>query len=97
MIYVKQSNGAQVCSSQYNIQVVNFKLGNVLNTDLSIPLPKPMQFWNTAILSFQVVLEGNMRDAISSGLINTIHSGHYMILDRRIFNSDAWVCVCKFR
>lgn len=96
MLYVKSASGCQNIQDLYPIRVIQFKTGSALNTWLDVPLPSGMKFWNTSILSFNIVYEGNMRDAVMIGAIEYIHSGNYKILDTKALNVDAWVLLCKF-
>lgn len=96
MLYVKSSLGCQNIQDLYPIRVIKFKTGTSLNTWLDVPLPSDMEFWNTSILSFNVVYDGNMRDGVMMGAIEYMHSRNYKILDTKALNVDAWVLLCKF-
>lgn len=96
MLYVKSSSGCQNIQDLYPIRVIKFKTGSSLNTWLDVPLPSGMEFWNTSILSFNVVYEGSMRDGVRLGVIQYYHSRNYMILDPKVLNVDAWILLCKF-
>lgn len=96
MLYVKSSTGCQNIQDLYPIRVIKFKTGSALNTWLDVPLPSDMEFWNTSILNFNIVYEGNMRDGVMLGAIEYIHSRNYKILDPKALNVDAWVLLCKF-
>lgn len=96
MLYVKSSSGCQNIQDLYPIRVIKFKTGSSLNTWLDVPLPSGMEFWNTSILSFNVVYEGSMRDGVRLGAIEYYHSSSYKILDPKVLNVDAWLLLCKF-
>ena len=79
------------------IKLVRFKTGTALNTDYTIPLPTGWYFYNTALLSFQVVMGGTVRDGINNNAISTAHSGNYRVINPQALNSDAYVIVYKYR
>lgn len=78
-------------------KVINFKTGAQLNTDYTIPLPDGYYFYNTALLSFQVAMNGVMRDGINNNAISTANSGNYRVLNSQALNADAYVIAYKYR
>lgn len=84
-------------ASLSNIKVVSFKTGTALNTDYTIPLPDGCYFYNTALLSFQVVMNSVMRDGINNNAIATANSGNYRVLNSQALNADAYVVLYKYR
>ena len=78
-------------------KVINFKTGAQLNTDYTIPLPDGCYFYNTALLSFQVVMGGAMRDGINNNAISTANSGNYRVLNSQALNAEAYVVLYKYR
>ena len=78
-------------------KVINFKTVAQLNTDYTIPLPDGCYFYNTALLSFQVVMGGAMRDGINNNAISTANSGNYRVLNSQALNAEAYVIAYKYR
>lgn len=78
-------------------KVINFKTGAQLNTDYTIPLPDGYYFYNTALLSFQVAMNGVMRDGINNNAISTASSGNYRVIDSEALNSGAYAILYKYR
>ena len=72
-------------------KVINFKTGAQLNTDYTIPLPDGCYFYNTALLSFQVIMNGAMRDGINNNAISTASSENYRVLNSQALNAVALV------
>ena len=72
-------------------KVINFKTGAQLNTDYTIPLPDGRYFYNTALLSFQVIMNGAMRDGINNNAISTASSENYRVLNSQALNAVALV------
>lgn len=79
------------------LKVINFKTGAQINTDYTIPLPDGCYFYNTALLSFQVVMGGAMRDGINNNAISTASSENYRVLNSQALNADAYVIAYKYR
>lgn len=66
-------------------------------TEYEIPLPDGWEFWNTMLLNFSIVFEGNLRDAIHMGIVNVWSSSGYTIKNAKATNSGAWALIYKFR
>lgn len=79
------------------IEKIDLRTGDQLNKDYTIPLPEGYYFYNTALLSFQVVLGGAMRDGINNNLIATAHSANYRVINSGALNAEAHVLICKYR
>lgn len=97
MLYVKQSSSSIPIVSKYQIQLVSFKLGPEPNIEYEIPLPSGMYFWNTMLIAFTVIYQGNARDGINGKFVETSHSGAYVIKNSGICNQDAFTLVVKYR
>ena len=78
-------------------RTINFETGSQINTDYTIPLPDGCYFYNTALLSFQVTMNGVMRDGINNNAISTANSGNYRILNSQALNAEAYVVLYKYR
>ena len=78
-------------------KVINFKTGSQINTDYTIPLPDGCYFYNTALLSFQVIMNGAMRDGINNNAISTASSENYRVLNSQALNVEAYVIAYKYR
>lgn len=78
-------------------RTINFETGSQINTDYTIPLPDGCYFYNTALLSFQVTMNGVMRDGINNNAITTAHSGNYRVTNSQALNADAYVILYKYR
>lgn len=101
-LLANQANGMiagakAVAALNDKFKVISFKTGTSLNTDYSIPLPDDWYFYNTALLSFQVAMNGTMRDGINNNAISTSHSGNYRVINSQALNSEAYVIAYKYR
>lgn len=85
----------KVCNSTF--RVVQFQTGQYTDTEYEIPLPDGWEFWNTMLLNFSIVFEGNLRDAIHMGVVNVWSSSSYTIKNAKATNSGAWALIYKFR
>ena len=79
------------------IEKIDFRTGDQLNTDYTIPLPEGYYFYNTALLSFQVAVGSSMRDGINNRLITTAHSSNYRVINSGALNAEAHALICKYR
>ena len=80
-----------------SFRVVHFQTGQYTDTEYEIPLPDGWEFWNTMLLNFSIVFEGNLRDAIHMGIVNVWSSSGYTIKNAKATNSGAWALIYKFR
>lgn len=78
-------------------RVVQFQTGQYTDTEYEIPLPDGWEFWNTMLLNFSIVFEGNLRDAIHMGVVNVWSSSRYTIKNAKATSSGAWALIYKFR
>lgn len=78
-------------------RVVQFQTGQYTDTEYEIPFPDGWEFWNTMLLNFSIVFEGNLRDAIHMGLVDVWSSSGYTIKNAKVTSSDAWALIYKFR
>lgn len=78
-------------------RVVQFQTGQYTDTEYEIPLPDGWEFWNTMLLNFSIVFEGNLRDAIHMGVVNVWSSSSYTIKNAKATSSGAWALIYKFR
>ena len=89
--------GSQINTDYGKFRTINFETGSQINTDYTIPLPDGWYFYNTALLSFQVTMNGVMRDGINNNAITTAHSGNYRVTNSQALNADAYVILYKYR
>ena len=79
------------------IKLIQFQTGADINTEYTFPLPDGWAFWNTATLSFQIVVGSALRDALHGGVATTYYTGQYLLLDNNATSKDAFAIVCKYR
>ena len=87
-----------MANGDIEIQLVKFITGADINTEYSFPLPSDeWAFWNTAVLSLQIVVGSALRDALHGGVATTYYTGQYKLLDADATSKDAFALVCKWR